>query len=400
MRTESVPGGKIVSNKMRGKKTKHNNRNGKGKNCKGQIQITFNWIYILIAGAIILLFFIGIAAKQKVASEDRLTIEVVRVMESIFTGAGVSEKTKNFIDTSGLADYTLFFGCEEETSEFGIKESTARSQNSVNPIFSPAEISSSRLVVWGLPYRMPYKVMNFLMISSVNSKYFIVGSGNGFSREFINATNGFNVQQISSLEDADPEKNFQVRIIDVDGSYVHEGLAAPSKLQSLDSGRVSAVVFEESKVTYYQMDEIGRWSRLGDSQVVSLGGERDAAKYAAIFAANNDVYECNMQKAFRRLEYLNIVYGGKEIVRDEIGGKLKELVDYYTGNPELTYSTECLNFLQNYEENVASALASHQRNTGVCRLDQATCHSLALSGRVLQNTNNNLAQLGDCITLY
>ena len=79
---------------------------------KAQIQVTFSWVYILIAGAVILLFFIGIVVKQKSISEENLATDVVRVMESIFTGAGVSEKTKNFVDISGLADYTLYFNCE------------------------------------------------------------------------------------------------------------------------------------------------------------------------------------------------------------------------------------------------------------------------------------------------
>ena len=57
---------------------------------KGQIQVTFNWIYITIAGAVILLFFFGIVVKQKAASEEKLSIEVVRILESILTGAGVS----------------------------------------------------------------------------------------------------------------------------------------------------------------------------------------------------------------------------------------------------------------------------------------------------------------------
>ena len=64
----------------------------------GQVQITFNWIYILIAGAVILLFFVGIVVKQKVVSEERLATDVVDILDSIFTAAGVSSKTKIFID--------------------------------------------------------------------------------------------------------------------------------------------------------------------------------------------------------------------------------------------------------------------------------------------------------------
>ena len=70
---------------------------------KAQIQFTFNWIYILIAGMVILIFFVSIVAKQKTSSEEHLNAEVVRVMESIFTASGVSEKTKNFIEKKILS---------------------------------------------------------------------------------------------------------------------------------------------------------------------------------------------------------------------------------------------------------------------------------------------------------
>src|SRR3989338_857556 len=81
------------------------------KDKKAQMDVGFNWIYIMIAGVVILLFFTGIIVKQKTASQQQLSTDVVRIMESIFTAAGVSEKTKNSIDIIGLADYTLTFNC-------------------------------------------------------------------------------------------------------------------------------------------------------------------------------------------------------------------------------------------------------------------------------------------------
>src|SRR3989344_3370187 len=97
---------------------------------KGQIEVTFNWVYVLIAGAVIILFFVGIAVKQKASSERALSSDVVRIMESIFTSAGVSEKTKNIIDVSGLSEYTLQFSCSDGVSEFGVTEiGSQRRQN-------------------------------------------------------------------------------------------------------------------------------------------------------------------------------------------------------------------------------------------------------------------------------
>ena len=41
----------------------HHNKNN--INHKGQVEVTFNWVYILIAGAVILLFFVSLVVRQK-----------------------------------------------------------------------------------------------------------------------------------------------------------------------------------------------------------------------------------------------------------------------------------------------------------------------------------------------
>ncbi len=361
---------------------------------KGQMEVTFNWVYILIAGAVILLFFIGIVARQKSISEQRLSGEVVRILESIFTGAGVSEKTKNFIDTSGLAEYTLFFDCDSGVGTYGIKDSSARVENSIDPIFALRELQTAQLIVWSMPYKLPYKVVDLLFVSSANTHYVIMGEGE-LADELLNATKGFAVQRIQSVQDIVMPANGYVRIVDTTGNAVVAGGEVPEPLRN---SHVSAVVLGRGKAQYYRVRE-GAWKQSGSADIISLAGEQDAALYAAMFAADENVYECNMQKAFRRLELLNIVYGGKEIVRGEAGGKLGEMMHYYEWNQGQN-SKQCLDFLKSTQPNVLGALASHQRNAGTCRLDAKTCPALVLSAQELRKANKNLAQLGDCITLY
>ena len=103
---------------------------------QGQLELTVNWVYILIAGTVILLFFTGIVVKQKDISEEQLSADVIKTMESLFTAAGVSEKTKNIISVSGLGDYVLEFGCQNGVSTFGIAGQQAKIQNARDPIFS------------------------------------------------------------------------------------------------------------------------------------------------------------------------------------------------------------------------------------------------------------------------
>ena len=79
---------------------------------KGQLTLSFNWIFVMVAGAVILLFFVGLIVKQKDSSEQKLNFDVVNILESILVGSTVSEQTINTIDTSGISSMELFFECE------------------------------------------------------------------------------------------------------------------------------------------------------------------------------------------------------------------------------------------------------------------------------------------------
>jgi len=414
-------------------------------NKSAQIEVTFNWVYILIAGAIILLFFVGLVVKQKAVSEERLAIDVVDIMDSIFTGASVSEKTKQPVDTSGLADYTLFFDCSERVSEFGIKGQTASEENAVQPLFAPHEIQTSRLLLWSLPYYLPYKVIDFLFVTSINTKYFIVGSDQEFISEFLNATEGFNIEYISAQDylAIDPEGNYQVRIIDVSGTYNTQPL--PPKLAALDDNKVTMVAFLSNsnpsaysglsperypvqinapggifgaqpsslsttsptngrKVNYYQKEnQAWQWLNLkeGPIQIISLGGEKDAAKYAAIFAADGEMYKCNMGKAFQRLQYLTEIYAGKDITRGLPGGKLKEMIDYYATRPEEEALGEpCLDYLQVFDPHLSNSLMLFQNQVIVCQSGYQQCTELVSTAEKIRQINQDLGRRGNCLTLY
>ncbi|HLD72974.1 MAG TPA: hypothetical protein VJA23_05285 [Candidatus Nanoarchaeia archaeon] len=371
---------------------------------KSQVEITFNWIYLLIAGAVILLFFVGIVVKQKVVAEEQLASEVVEVMDTIFAGAGVSEKTKNFIDTSGLADYTLYFNCEIDSqgkslSEFGIKEKGSSIQSRIEPIFSPQELKATKMVLWSLPYNFPFKVVDNLLVTSLNTKYFILNSQDKFFEEFLNAIQGFNVKDIPDLSFINPENNFQIRIIDLDGLFIKENQFVSDSLLPLEDDKVTALVFTgPNQITYYQKQG-AQWKKMHPHPItiISIAKERDAAKYAAIFSANDQTYQCNMLKAFQRLQYLLEIYEKKA----------KEMNQYYLDNPGLGFSKDCPLYIQGpysledgKETSLFIALDNLKNSLGACLIKPEFCSGLISPAQQLQQVNRDLGEKGDCLTLY
>jgi hypothetical protein len=363
---------------------------------KAQIQVTFSWVYILIAGAVILLFFIGIVVKQKSISEENLATDVVRVMESIFTGAGVSEKTKNFVDISGLADYTLYFNCEEGTTDFGIKDRGKPSQNSIDPIFAPLEIKDTQLVLWSLPYKLPFKVIDFTFVTASQTKYYFLGN-NDFIDEFINSTAGFeNIERIDDISEIDPQRNYQFRIVDFSGGlFVKQGI--PDKLQKVEDSKLTAIVFTGTNQVDYYKKLGGTWDKLNQEpvKIVSIPGERDAAKYAVIFSGNDETYICNMKKAFTRFKYVLDVYESK----------LKEMETFYEADPALAVG-DCYSYIKEdgATPNAKSSLKSLKNRVAACLVNYPETYDFCLDiledADKLKEANKNLGEKGNCLTLY
>lgn len=362
------------------------------ENTKGQIEVTFNWFYVLIAGGVILLFFVGIVYKQKAATEEQISYDVVRVMESILTAAGVSEKTKNVIDIGGLAEHTLEFTCEDGVAYYGIKDSPARAEIPLEPVFAPRELKTSHIIAWSLPYNLPYKVIDLLFVSSPNTKYFVVGGYSEFALEFMNATNGFNVEIVDSVEEIDPGKNFQVRLIDVSGQLVQDKSSVPEMLHSFDDDKVTAVAFVGENQVVYFLKQGTHWKRLHQNpiQIISLGQERDAARYAAVFAADDQVYVCNMKKVFKRFGFVTEVYQGK----------LQTITQYQEQDVSSPLTSECLGHLTKYDKNMESVLGTHATRGEVCLKTPgiSSCADLVLSAHDAQEINKKLEV--NCVPLY
>lgn len=301
------------------------------KSNKGQVEVSFNWIYVLVAGTLILLFFVGLSVKQKTISEENMGIEVVRVMGNILTGAGAAEKTKNFIDISGLSEFTLYFACEDTIGEYGIEGRAAKMEEAITPIFSPQRIQSSKLITWSLPYQLPFKIIDMLYVTAPNIRYYVFGQNEfveemeeemGVSGPSATGTSGSfgNLELLNDQADymaINPQKNYAVRIVDVMGTLIPSA-PIPDELKAWDDAKVTAVVILDNTLDFYQKSG-SSWRKLNAQaipliSVDTVNGEakkRNSAKFAAVFSDDPDIYLCNMKKAWNRGDFVVQLYQKK-----------------------------------------------------------------------------------------
>ncbi len=223
-----------------------------------------------------------------------------------------------------------------------------------------------------------------------------MGNDADFVNEFLNSTEGIERVFISGLQQIEPEENLQVRLIDTSGTVI-PGSNVPAQLQSFEDLEVSAVAFTGANQVDFYQKQGSNWKKLNQQpiRVISLPGERDAAKYAAIFAADDQLYWCNMNKALTRLDLLTKVYGGEEVAYGELGGKLQELISYY----EDDISSDCRGHLEQYNENALDALTKLSHATTACRLQQQSCVDVIDAADMLKKINDKL-RVSCSVSLY
>ena len=368
----------------------------------GQMTLSFNWIFVLIAGFMILLFFVSIIMKQKTISEQKLNFDVINVMNSILTGSSVSERTINFVDISGISEFEIFFQCEIDGggfkdifSEYGIVDAESRIELPIQAIFALKTIQGTEMITWSLPYNIPYKVMDALIVTSTSNKYYVLGGeGSELRKDLENATTGFNIEFISDISEvAEAGDAHHIRIIDLTGNSVSGSI--PDALLDIDDSKVSAVSLGSSlnNIKFYQKK--GSSFQITHTEAESIpiimtgDQEKDPALYGALFSYDDDSYKCSMMKLFKRYQILSEIYQGKT----------SEMIAAYEGT---NGNDECMLYLQEgfNGKNLEDSLSNLNSELSTCLASgYDTCTGLSEIAKDIQELNQGLAS-DNCEKLY
>ena len=266
-------------------------------NKKG-FELQFHWIFVLVAGAVILAFFFSVVQKQRGISEDRLSISLSSDMDAVFSSAVESRGTSQFLPVPSAG---ISFSCSDVCDcNFWIGKKSTQFKDKI--IFAPGFLNEGKAVAWSLDWKMPFRSANFLFLMSPSDKYFLVmDSSDSKSRSLFARLNqslprDVLLEVISPAEVSGilPSRGLKYRFV-----FLDVPASSPFGLSSgFGSEDVSVVYVNsvEKTVTFYSKDRRGL-SFSSDSSLF-LG---DPGIFAAIFAEDKDMFECGMKKAFSRL---------------------------------------------------------------------------------------------------
>ncbi len=268
---------------------------------KGSIEVQFNWIFVMVAGALILVFFFGIVQKQRELSQAKISNSLLTNIESIATGAGVAKGTVQQIN---LPNIGINFGCTPEClCTYSIEDIQKEYQDKI--IFAPRLIKAAKAVFWTLDWKVPFRATNFVYATTQNDKYFFVYDNPASSLfKMLNKSMPPEVNSqfihFNQYSQVRNENYNSARFIFVDtASRPPDNLGVDDSFRRMD---VSGVYINTAGDAVFY-DKIS--SRSLNFQVFESSYFGEEAIFAAIFAADSNAYECNMIAALTRLQ--NIV---------------------------------------------------------------------------------------------
>jgi len=262
---------------------------------KSQISTQFAWIFILIAGAIILIFFISLVYKQKAISEQKLASDVQVQLKSILLGAGLSPGTSKQIETPNAE---IDFTCDEEGfSAYSVKGALQKEEIPMQVLFAPNIIKGDKLIAWALEWDAPFKVTNFLYLSSPKVKYVFVSPPEDVEKDF---PEDFSKETVNDVSAVSAEGADKIRFVFFNKEPVFPSQLNPKKVD------ISAINIASGQIYFYKAGK-NSFAKVGEIPYLDM-----PSLYGAIFSDDLAFYECDMKKAFKRLNFISQIYSERQ----------------------------------------------------------------------------------------
>lgn len=309
------------------KKIKRSKRPKKSK--KAVVEVQFNWIFVLVAGALILLFFIVIINKQRAVSNKKLAIDILNSMDKIIAGQKTSENRQDFINMYETEMSYLCGGCDCTFSLAGMSKSKG---NIV--VFAPASVKSNTLLTWTQSWDMPFRVTNFVYMSVPEAKYYFISPSNSIKRDFIdNLPVNLTYEVVGGVEDIKYKGEQKIRLV-----FFPDTMSPPMPdgLKEVSDPIITALVISGSSQNWYNgYGKLSFYKKKGNAFVDDFDEEGAASSYkvlgmqtayGAVYSDNFQSFRCNMDDAVKRLKLVADIYKERadQLSMDAVDGRISQ----------------------------------------------------------------------------
>ena len=236
---------------------------------KKGIEITFNWIFVIIAGSVLLMFFLFFAWKQ-IGLFNKLGInEVVSTLNNEIDSFSIGISLNKVVELPKGVD--IEFKCGEVLFK-GARKDT------LHLIYADGNFRE-KFNLWTNAWIFPFKIDNLYYATNLNNKFYIIGNENFF----------FNIP------DKFPKSNSLNQEIKKDDIIIDFG---NSNLQArFRENKVLVIDNSRNMITFYPENKKEEF--YGEEMI-----------YGAMFSSYEE-YSCLKKKALERLEIISNLYKKK-----------------------------------------------------------------------------------------
>ena len=266
-------------------------------------ELQFNWIFVLIAGAVFMGFFFLVIRNQLNSAEMDDSSSAQSDLGFILRTSQGSRSSEKVVPLAG--DFS--FECVDGVSSFISSGSQVSEQYNYLSVFSPERLDAREVIIRTDTFRAPFSIMPFSYLSNRETEYVFVNDDLQSRQLFFglpeNASRKFLTGVLSNLADSNYDSTLIIANASSEGSVIAQTM---SFFKPTRQSAISLVIIDPEggipglygKVRFYSYSSSG----------FALEGEAfyftQEQLLGAVYSGSRDIYQCQFDKSFKRLNLM------------------------------------------------------------------------------------------------
>lgn len=308
---------------------------------KRGFELQFHWMFVVIAGALILGFFVKIALQQEDLSKNKIYLDYTKRLGNTFNTIA---QNPNIPINFSISDDKIKFSCDNGCNcKYNLDVINENFNEKI--IFAPDEITQI-VQAFSFEWNVPFRATNLLYLTDTSKKYVLLYDDSDLSQQLLNIIKNTLPKSVNHqflhINDINQVKNQKSNYKFV---FLNTNVIYP---ESFDNEDVQGLLITRTNVEFLKKESKQSFIRTSSYQIIPY---EKGTIIAAIISSDN-LFKCNMLKAFEKLYYVSKLYEQKS--------KNKELINFESSRCAGSYNTakELFNqFSINAKQSVDSKLS-------------------------------------------